>query len=104
MHRNVLGVIAAVLVVGGGLGAFTDVFGTGTEWWGGVAFRSGLILGAFWLAIPKAREVPVYVWVGLGVFAVFVAARPRLVLFGLVIAFIAMLITALAQRRSRTRT
>ena len=80
------------------------MFGTGTEWWGGVAFRSGLILGAFWLAIPKAQEVPVYVWVGLGVFAVFVAARPRLVLFGLVIAFIAMLITALAQRRSRTRT
>lgn len=99
----VLGVIALALVVGGGLGAFTDVFGAETEWWGGVSLRTGALLGVFWLVIPKARDVPPAVWVGLGVFAVFVAVRPRLVLFGLVVAFIAMSVTAIAQRRSRTK-
>lgn len=92
-----------MLLVGGGLGAFTDVFGAETEWWGGVAVRTGAILGVFWLIIPQARDVVPAVWVGLGVFAVFVAIRPRLVLFGLVSAFIAMSVTAIAQRRNRTR-
>ncbi|NND01853.1 MAG: hypothetical protein HKN91_03620 [Acidimicrobiia bacterium] len=104
MQRIVLGIIALVLVVGGALGAFTEVFGANTEWWGGVALRTGLVLGAFWLVMPRAKDVPTPVWVGLGVFAVVLAARPRLVLFGLVIAFIAMVVTALAQRRSSANT
>lgn len=104
MQRIVLGIIALVLAIGGAFGAFTEVFGSGTEWWGGVALRTGLVLGAFWLVVPRARDVPVPVWVGLGVFAVVLAARPRLVLVGLVIAFIAMTITAIAQRRARSST
>ena len=104
VQRVVLGIIALVLAVGGGLGAFTEVFGSNTEWWGGVALRTGLVLGAFWLVMPRARDVPIPIWVGLGVFAVVLAARPRLVLFGLVIAFVAMVITAIAQRRSRSST
>ena len=104
VQRVVLGIIAFVLAVGGALGAFTEVFGANTEWWGGVALRTGLVLGAFWLVMPRARDVPTPVWVGLGVIAVFLAARPRLALFGLVIAFFAMVITAIAQRRNRSGT
>ena len=102
MQRIVLGIIALVLVVAGALGAFTDLFGTGTEWWGGVALRTGRVLGAFWLVMPRAKDVPTPVWVGVGVFALFLAARPRLVLLGLVIAFIAMVVTAVVQRRNRS--
>lgn len=102
MQRAVLGVIAVALVIAGALGAFTEVFGTDTEWWGGVGLRTGLVLGAFWLVMPRARDVPVPVWVGVGVFALFLAARPRLVLFGLLVAFVAMVVTAIAQRRSRS--
>lgn len=96
-----MGVIALVLIVAGTLGAFTNAFGGGSEWWGGVALRAGLVLGAFWLVVPRARQVPPPVWVGLGIFAAVLAIRPRLVLLGIAIAFIAMVVTAIAQRRAK---
>jgi len=102
MQRRVLGVIALTLIVVGGLGTFLDVFGEHRRTTSGVALRSGLILGAFWLVLPRARDVPRPVWIGVAVFAGFLAVRPRLFLLGLVLAFIAMVAVALAQRRSGT--
>jgi hypothetical protein len=102
MQRTVLGLIALGLFVAGSLGTFTEVFGADSVWWGGVSLRAGAILGVSWLVMPKARHVPRYLWVGLGIFAGVLAFRPRLVLFGIVLSFTAMVVVALAQRRAAT--
>jgi hypothetical protein len=99
MQRVTLGVIAFGLLVSGSLGFFTDIFGD-SRWWGGVALRAGAILSGSWLVMPKARHLPRYLWVGLGIFAGVLAIRPRLVLFGIVLAFVAMVVVALSQRRA----
>jgi len=99
MQRIVLGLIALGLLVAGSLGTFTEVIGADSVWWGGVSLRAGAILGVSWLVMPKVRHVPRYLWVGLGVFAGVLAVRPRLVVFGIVLAFMAMVVVALAQRR-----
>lgn len=100
MQRRALGIVALGLLGAGSAGTFTDLLGEDSIWWGGVALRTGLVLGVFWLVIPKARQVPRPVWAGALTFAGFLAIRPRLVLVGIVAAFIAMVAVALAQRRS----
>ena len=100
MQRTVLGLIAIALFVAGSVGTFTEIFGADSRWWGGVSLRAGAILGVSWLVMPKARHVPRYVWPGLGIFAGVLAIRPRLVMFGIGLAFFAMVVVALAQRRS----
>ena len=103
MQRRILGAVAAALIVIGSLGTFTDIFGTDDRVFGGVSLRAGLILGVFWLVLPQARTVPRAVWAGFGVFAIVLAARPRLVLFGIAAAFIVMVVVAIAQRRAQRR-
>jgi hypothetical protein len=100
MQRRVLGIIAAALLGAGLIGSFTSVLGADSLWWGGVTLRSGAILGCLWLVMPRVSGVPVAVWVGGGVFAVFLAVRPRLILFGLAASFVAMVIVAVARRRT----
>jgi hypothetical protein len=58
------------------------------------------LLGVLWLVMLKARQVPHAVWVGVGIFSGVLAFRPRLMLLGLVLAFVAMVVLALAQRRA----
>ena len=100
MQRSTLGIIALSILIAGSLGFFTELFGADSRWWGGVALRAGAILGVSWLVMPKARHVPRYLWVGLGIFAAVLAIRPRLVLVGIALAFLAMVVVAFAQRRS----
>ncbi len=100
MQRITLGIVAFGLLIAGSLGFFTELFGEDSRWWGGVALRAGAILGVSWLVVPKARHIPRYLWVGLGIFAGVLAIRPRLVLFGIVLAFVAMVVVAVAQRRA----
>lgn len=100
MQRTALGMIALGLLIVGSLGTFTDIFGVDSLWWGGVSLRAGAILGVSWLVVPRARRVPRFVWAGLGVFAGVLAIRPRLVMLGIVLAFFAMVLVALAQRRT----
>lgn len=53
MRRNLLGIIAAILLV---LGVASMVGGPGGEsarQFSGVCIRSGLVLGALWLALPQ---------------------------------------------------
>lgn len=91
-----------MMLVVGSLGTFTDVLGADNAVLGGVALRTGIILGAFWLVLPKARTVSPAVWAGMGVFAAVLALRPRLVLVGLAGAFVVMVAVAVAQRRARS--
>lgn len=100
MQRRALGIVALIFLALGLAGTFTEVFGTDSRWWGGVTLRTGALLGVFWLVMPKARQVPHAVWVGVGIFSGVLAFRPRLVLLGLVLAFVAMIVVALAQRRA----
>ena len=100
MQRITLGLIALGLLIAGTLGTFTDLLGADSLWWGGVSLRAGAILGVSWLVMPKAQNVPRFLWVGLGIFAAVLAIRPRLVLFGIVLAFVAMVVVAFAQRRA----
>ncbi len=95
-----MGIIALGLLVAGVIGTLLAMTGGDSLWWGGVTLRSGAILGSIWLVMPKARDVPTAVWVGIGVFAGFLAIRPRLILFGLAIALVAMVTVAMAQRRA----
>ncbi len=95
-----MGTIAVALIGVGLVGTFSAMAGEDSLWWGGVTLRSGAILGSFWLVMPRFREVPTAVWVGVGVFAAFLAIRPRLILFGLLAAFVAMVVVAMAQRRA----
>jgi hypothetical protein len=53
MNRNALGIIAAILLV---LGGITAVFGPGgnsASGFAGGCIRVGLVLGALWLALPQ---------------------------------------------------
>jgi hypothetical protein len=100
MQRRALGSIALVLLVFGSLSTFTDIIDSDDAVLGGVALRTGLILGAFWLVMPRARTVPRAVWAGMAVFAAVLALRPRLVLVGIAGAFIVMVVVAVAQRRA----
>ncbi|MCP3975769.1 MAG: hypothetical protein GY720_14890 [bacterium] len=100
MERKAMGFIALGLLVAGVTGTSMAMVGGDSLWWGGVMLRSGAILGSIWLVIPKARDVPAAVWVGIGVFAGFLAVRPRLILFGIAAAFVAMVAVAMAQRRA----
>lgn len=100
MERKAMGLIALGLLIAGITGTLMAMLGGDSLWWGGVSLRSGAILGSIWLVMPKARELPAAVWVGIGVFAAFLALRPRLILFGIAAAFVAMVVVAMAQRRA----
>ena len=100
MQRRALGIISLILVIAGGLGTFTEVFGDESHVLWGVALRTGLVLGAFWLVLPKARSVSPAIWTGIGVFSGVLALRPRLVLFGLVGAFVATVVVAVSRKRA----
>lgn len=94
-----MGIIAVGLIGAGLVGTVLAMAGGDSLWWGGVSLRSGAILGSLWLVMPKVRDVATPVWVGVGVFAAFLAVRPRLILFGIAAAFVAMVVAAMAQRR-----
>jgi hypothetical protein len=100
MERKAMGFIALGLLVAGVTGTLMAMAGGDSLWWGGVTLRSGAVLGSLWLVMPKARDVPIAVWVGIGILAGFLAIRPRLILFGIAAAFVAMVVVAMAQRRA----
>ena len=79
MNRSALGIFSLVLFVSG---VVLMTLPAGDENLGGVFIRSSVVLGAVWLVLPNARQVPRGVWVGIGVLAVVLIAAPRLVLWG----------------------
>jgi len=103
VHRPTLGIVATLLVAGGLVGTFSDAYGEDSLLRGGVMLRSGAVLGVLWLVLPKARALPQPVAVGVGLFAAVLIFRPRLVLVGIAVAFIAMVVMSIAQLRARSR-
>jgi hypothetical protein len=53
MRRNLLGIIAALLLVVGVISAFGGPGGETAQQFSGVCVKSGLVLGALWLALPQ---------------------------------------------------
>jgi hypothetical protein len=53
MHRTALGVIATFLLLVGGVAWFGGPGGTSAWGFSGVCIKSGLVLGALWLALPQ---------------------------------------------------
>jgi len=53
MNRNLLGIIAAVLLFLGGVTHFMGPGGNSASGFAGGCIRVGLVLGALWLALPN---------------------------------------------------
>jgi hypothetical protein len=53
MRRSALGIVAAFLLVIGGVSAFGGPGGEAAQQFAGVCIKSGLVLGALWLALPQ---------------------------------------------------
>ena len=82
MNRTALGIAVVILLVAGTIMMIVPDWDTMT---GGVLLRAGLMLGAVWLVLPRARELSGTTWLGIGIFAAVLVARPRLVLWGLAV-------------------
>src|SRR3954471_16855076 len=55
MRRASLGIIAAVLLLIGGVSALNGPGGASAWGFSGVCIKSGLVLGALWLALPQIQ-------------------------------------------------
>jgi hypothetical protein len=53
MNRNLLGIVAVVLLLLGGITHFFGPGGNSASGFAGGCIRVGLVLGAFWLALPQ---------------------------------------------------
>jgi hypothetical protein len=53
MRRNLLGIVSALLLIVGGVSAFGGPGGEAAQQFSGVCIKSGLVLGALWLALPQ---------------------------------------------------
>lgn len=57
MRRNALGIIAAFLLVVGFVSMFGGPGGESAKQFSGVCVKTGLVLGALWLALPQITAV-----------------------------------------------
>jgi hypothetical protein len=55
MRRSALGIIAALLLLIGGASALNGPGGSSAWGFSGVCIKSGLVLGALWLALPQIQ-------------------------------------------------
>src|SRR5262245_36667441 len=55
MSRNLLGLLAALLLIVGGITAVAGPGGTSATGFAGGCVRVGLVLGAMWLALPQIQ-------------------------------------------------
>lgn len=97
MNRTALGVAVALLLV---VGAVMTVAPDMDSMTGGVLLRSGLVLGAVWLVLPRARELSTTTWLGIGIFASVLVVRPRLILWGLLVGGVVSLLGVRTRRKS----
>ena len=72
----------------------------GDPYLGAVAVRAGLVLGAMWLALPNIRRAPTWLLYAVGVLAVVLILRPRLLLYSLPVAAVVAFLGA-ASRKQR---
>jgi hypothetical protein len=86
VQRWFLGIVAGGFLAGGLVLALVSDPGPDELAWGGILLRSGMLMGAWWLVLPNARRVRRTTWVSVGVVAIVLAVRPRLILWGLLVA------------------
>ena len=99
MHRPTLGVISLALIVGGVVLMLRPI--DGDSHLGAVGLRSGLVLGAIWLALPNIRRAPRWLLYAGAVLAAVLIVRPRLFLYSLPVAAVIALLGATSGRRGR---
>ena len=73
----------------------------GDPYLGAVSVRAGVVLGALWLALPNIRQAPRWLLYGVGVLAVVLIVRPRLVLYALPVAVVVAFFGATSGARHR---
>ena len=86
MRRRLLGIIALLLLVGGGIGlALAGGSKSQTGLFFGACARSGAVLGALWLAFPRivdlTERVPAWLLGAFLVGGIAISVRPRNVVF-----------------------
>jgi len=57
MRRTTLGIIALLLLLVGGITFFNGPGGNSAWGFSGVCIKSGLVLGALWLALPQIQSM-----------------------------------------------
>ena len=87
-QRWFLGIVAGGFLAGGLVLALVADPGPDELAWGGILLRSGMLMGAWWLVLPNARRVRRATWVSVGIVAIVLAVRPRLILWGLLVAIL----------------
>ena len=101
MHRPTLGVISLILIIGGGILMLRPI--DGDSYLGAIGMRSGLVLGAVWLALPNIRRMPHWLLYALAVLAAVLIVRPRLVLYAFPVAAVVAILGATAGSRQHQR-
>lgn len=81
MQRTILGILAAILIIGGSVLWLSSQSSTGLSAIAGACLRIGVVLGAIWLAMPNvthlfARVPPWLLFATLAI-ALVVAVRPQ---------------------------
>ncbi len=92
MHRPTLGVISLVLIIGGAILMLRPI--DGDSYLGAIGVRSGLVLGAIWVALPNIRRAPHWLLYAVAVLAAVLIVRPRLVLYALPVAAVVAIVGA----------
>ncbi len=97
-RRHALGLIAVVLLAGGGVLWVWPFYGGAAELQS-ACWRIGALCGALWLAYDQLRVIPWWLWIAMPVVLVVAARRPQL----LAVLIPALLVLAvLRPRRSPT--
>lgn len=99
MHRPTLGFISLALMIGGAFLMARPV--DGDTYLGAIGLRSGLVLGAIWVALPNIRRAPRWLLYAAAVPAAVLIVRPRLVLYALPVAVVVALFGVASAGRSR---
>jgi hypothetical protein len=88
MRRHLLGIVALVLILAGIIGmivGYSSVRPWGMEDAAGVGLRTGLVLGALWIAYPQlvqlAKRFPKWLYAVIAMAASVVAFGPRSLIF-----------------------
>jgi hypothetical protein len=97
MHRPTLGVISLVLIIGGAILMLRPI--DGDSYLGAIAVRSGLVLGAIWVALPNIRHAPGWLFYAVAVLAAVLIVRPRLVIYALPVAAVVAIVGATSRKR-----
>jgi hypothetical protein len=79
VERITLGIVATLLIGAGAIGMVVS----DDPGWPGIVLRSGIILAAIWFALPNLTRLSRRAWIAIGIPAVVLLFRPRLILWGL---------------------